>query len=169
MHLARRTVTQLIKKNKILNYKTQNKNFLVDKGAFVTIKKHNRLRGCIGYIKPIMPLYQTVIQAAAYAACKDPRFPPLTPEELKNLEIEISVLSPLIKITNPHIIKVGKHGLVISKGDHKGLLLPQVPVENHWSRKEFLEHTCLKAGLPSGAWKSGADIYIFEAIIIYFN
>ncbi len=89
----------------------------------------------------------------------------LSPEELDDLEIEISVLSPLKKIHDPSLIRIGKHGLVISKGNKRGLLLPQVPVENNWSRETFLKQACLKAGLPPNTWKSEADIYIFEAII----
>jgi AmmeMemoRadiSam system protein A len=112
-----------------------------------------------------LPLYQAVIQTSVYAACRDQRFPPVSEEELDDLEIEISVLSPLERISDPSLIKVGKHGLVISKGNKKGLLLPQVPVENNWSRETFLQQACLKAGLPPNTWKSDAEIYVFEAII----
>lgn len=167
LSLARTAIHQFIKQNKILNYKTQNKNLLAKKGAFVTLKKKGKLRGCIGFIEPVLPLYQIVIRASIYAACKDLRFPPVSTEELEDLEIEISVLSPLKKIRDLGLIQVGKHGLIISKGDKKGLLLPQVPVENRWSREEFLQQACLKAGLPQNAWKREADIYIFEAIILH--
>ncbi len=165
LRLARSAINQFIREKKIINYNTQNLNFLTKKGAFVTLKRKGFLRGCIGFIEPVLPLYQTVIQTSVYAACRDQRFPPVSAEELDDLEIEISVLSPLKKIHDPSLIKVGKHGLVISKGNKKGLLLPQVPVENNWSREMFLKHACLKAGLPQNTWKSGADIYIFEAII----
>jgi AmmeMemoRadiSam system protein A len=137
------------------------------KGAFVTLKKKQLLRGCIGYIEPVAPLYKTVIQAAIYAASQDMRFKPVSDSELKGLDIEISVLSLPQKINDPDVITVGKHGLIISKGSKKGLLLPQVPIEQKWSRKTFLQHTCLKAGLPQDAWKSGADIFIFEAIVFH--
>lgn len=165
VNIARSAIEKFILERKILNHQPQNAKLLTKKGAFVTLKKWGRLRGCIGFIKPIGPLYQIVTQAAIYAACKDPRFPPVTPEELKHLEIEISVLSPLEKIDNPHLVKVGKHGLFISRGNKSGLLLPQVPVENNWSRNTFLEQACLKAGLPKDAWKHGAEIFIFEAIV----
>jgi len=165
LRLARSAINQFIREKKIINYRTENPNFLAKKGAFVTLKRKGFLRGCIGYIEPVAPLYQTVIQTSVYAACRDQRFPPVSPEELDDLEIEISVLSPLKKIHDPSLIRVGKHGLVISKGNKKGLLLPQVPVENNWSRETFLQQGCLKAGLPPNTWKSGADIYIFEAII----
>ncbi|MFB0566455.1 MAG: AmmeMemoRadiSam system protein B [Candidatus Aminicenantaceae bacterium] len=165
--ISQLAITKFINVKNILDYKTQNSNFLVKKGAFVTLKKRGYLRGCIGIIEPLFPLYQTVIRASIYAACEDPRFPPVAPKELNDLEIEISVLSPLEKISNPKQVIVGKHGLVISKNGKKGLLLPQVPVENNWSRKEFLEQACIKSGLPREAWKKGAEIYIFEAIVFH--
>ncbi len=167
LKLAKSSIHEFVSQKKIIDYTTQNPNLLAKKGAFVTIKKGGFLRGCIGFIEPVLPLYQTVIQAAVYAACRDSRFPPVSVEELKNLEIEISVLSALRKITSPQLVEVGKHGLVIALGDKTGLLLPQVAVENHWSRETFLQEACLKADLPRDAWKSGADIYIFEAIVFH--
>ncbi|NIO48820.1 MAG: AmmeMemoRadiSam system protein B [Candidatus Aminicenantes bacterium] len=166
LRLARSAINQFIREKKIINYSTENLNFLAKKGAFVTLKRKGYLRGCIGFIEPVAPLYQTVIHTSVYAACRDQRFPPVSAEELDDLEIEISVLSPLKKIHDPSLVRVGKHGLVISKGNKKGLLLPQVPVENNWSRETFLKQACMKAGLPPNTWKSGADIYIFEAIIL---
>ena len=167
LQLARSAISSYVKENKVINAKSQNPLLLTKKGAFVTLKKNGMLRGCIGFIEPVAPLYQTVIQAAIYAASKDVRFPPVSPSEIRDLEVEISVLSPLRKIHDPNLIRVGKHGLVIEKAGHKGLLLPQVPVENHWSRKTFLQQTCMKAGLPKDAWKADADIYIFEAVIFH--
>lgn len=167
LRLAQAAINLFIQENKIFNYKPQNPNLLTEKGAFVTLKKGGRLRGCIGFIESALPLYQTVIQAAIYAACRDARFIPVSPHEIKDLKIEISVLSPLKKIKNPRLIEVGRHGLVIAKADKKGLLLPQVAVENHWSRETFLQQACLKAGLPHDAWKSDADIFIFEAIVFH--
>jgi len=167
LHVARSSVNLFVQENKILDYRTQNPKFLSNRGAFVTIKKRGLLRGCIGFIEPALPLYQTIIQASIYAACRDARFGPVSPSELKDLEIEISVLSPLKKIKDTDIIEVGRHGLLISKGKNSGLLLPQVPVENHWSRLDFLQNTCLKAGLPRNAWKSGAGVFIFEAIVFH--
>lgn len=132
------------------------------KGAFVTIKKQGQLRGCIGYIYPIKPLYQTVNEMARQAAIGDPRFPPLREGELAETEIEISVLTPLVKIDDIDEIEIGKHGLYLVKGAFSGLLLPQVATENGWDRKTFLEKVSWKAGLPPDAWKD-ADIYIFKA------
>lgn len=167
LQLARSSIETFLLQNRLPYYHPQNSKFLEKKGAFVTLKKRGRLRGCIGFINPFLPLYQTVTQAAVYATCKDQRFLPLSPHELKDVEIEISILSPLKKIDDPQLVEIGKHGLLISKGDKSGLLLPQVAVENHWSRKTFLEQACLKAGLPPNAWKMGADIFIFEATIFH--
>jgi len=167
LQIARLAIEDTILNKKRLNRQTQNAKLLEKRGAFVTLKKRGRLRGCVGFIKPVLPLCQTVTQAAIYAACRDQRFPPVSAEELKDMEIEISVLTPLKKINSPHLIQVGKHGLLISKGNRSGLLLPQVPVENNWSRDTFLKQICLKAGLPPDAWKQGADLYIFEAIVFH--
>jgi len=167
LQLAGSAINQFIKEKKLIDYKTKNPELLTKKGAFVTLKKKGFLRGCIGFIEPVLPLYETVIRAAIYAACQDLRFPPVTADELKDLEIEISVLTTPQRIHDPLLIEVGKHGLIIAKGDHRGILLPQVPVENSWRREEFLERACLKAGLPRDAWTSGAEIYIFEAIVFH--
>jgi len=134
----------------------------VNCGAFVTLHKGGRLRGCIGNIEASQPLYQTVMECARSAALRDPRFDPVSPEELPLLHLEISVLSPLKEI-RPEEVEVGRHGLLISRGFQRGLLLPQVAVEFQWDREEFLEETCLKAGLPPDAWKHGAKIQAFTA------
>ena len=121
------------------------------------------LRGCIGHIIGILPLKETIQKMSVASSTQDPRFPPVELSELNNIDIEVSVLSPPKKISNPEEIEVGKHGIVISKGFFKGVLLPQVATEQGWDRETFLEHTCLKAGLPTDAWKKGATIEIFSA------
>ena len=132
------------------------------RGAFVTLSKKGKLRGCIGYIEAVKPLRETIAEMASSAAFKDWRFPPLREPELEEIEIEISVLSPLRRIDDPSIIEVGKHGIIISRGSNRGLLLPQVAVELGWDRKTFLRQTCIKAGLPEDAWtKDGTSIDIF--------
>ncbi len=137
-----------------------------DRGAFVTLKEHGNLRGCIGYIAPMKPLYLTVRDVAAAAALEDPRFRPVELRELNEIEYEVSVLSPLRRVTDINQIKVGEHGLVMRKGNREGLLLPQVPVEQHWGRTTFLEETCVKAGLPPNAWKDeDTDIFMFTALV----
>ena len=133
-------------------------------GAFVCLKTRGELKGCIGYIKGVLPLHQTIREMARQAAFHDPRFMPLSPAEWKHTDIEISVLTPFIKVRDVEGIEVGKHGLYIEKGGHSGLLLPQVAIEQGWNRDEFLEFTCMKAGLPRDAWKDAdATIYIFSA------
>jgi len=136
------------------------------RGAFVTLKKKGQLRGCIGYIQAVKPLGQTVDEMARAAAFNDPRFPPVTKDELPHLSFEISVLTPLKEIEHVDEIKVGVHGIYIVKGFHSGLLLPQVATEYGWDRKTFLEHTCYKAGLSPQAWQDqDTRIYIFSADI----
>jgi AmmeMemoRadiSam system protein B/AmmeMemoRadiSam system protein A len=136
------------------------------RGAFVTINKQGSLRGCIGHIKGVKPLYKSVEEMAAAAAFQDPRFPPVTKKELKDLDIEISVLTPFEQITDVNEIEVGKHGIYMERGFYSGLLLPQVATEYGWDRNTFLEHTCRKAGLPLDAWKDkDTRIYIFSADI----
>ena len=132
-------------------------------GAFVTLRKHDDLRGCIGQPEPTDLLGHVIVHCAGAAALEDPRFPPVDVPELPSIAVEISVLTPLAVVTDPDSIEVGRHGLVISRAGRRGLLLPQVPVEWHWSREEFLEQTCRKAGLPREAWRQGAEIFAFEA------
>jgi len=167
LQLARQAVQTYVAEKKVVARETKNPNLLSDRGAFVTLKKGGELRGCIGFIEPVASLWETVIRTAIYAASEDPRFTPVTPEEVKDLEYEISVLTPLKKIDNPRVVQVGKHGLVIAMGQNRGILLPQVPVENNWDRETFLCQACVKAGLPPDAWKKGAEISVFEAIVFH--
>jgi AmmeMemoRadiSam system protein A len=136
------------------------------RGAFVSLHRRGQLRGCIGYIEAVKPLLQTVMEMAPAAAFQDPRFRPLQADELADLEIEISVLTPMRLVKSTDEIDVGKHGLYIIKGHNRGLLLPQVASQYHWDRQTFLEQTCHKAGLPSNAWEdAGTQIFIFRAEI----
>ena len=132
------------------------------RGVFTTIYANGKLRGCVGYPAPILPLYRAVIETARAAASDDPRFAPVSLEEARGLQISLSVLSQLRRITAEEV-EVGRHGLVISQRGQRGLLLPQVPVEHGWDRTTFLEQTCLKAGLPPHAWRTGAQIEAFTA------
>ena len=133
-------------------------------GAFVTLHLRGELRGCIGFIEARSPLTATIQEAAEKAAFEDPRFSPLTSEEFKAVEIEISVLSPLKKVVDVSEIQVGTHGLVIDSGYSRGLLLPQVAVEYGWERDEFLSHTARKAGLAPDAWKEkDVALYLFTS------
>jgi AmmeMemoRadiSam system protein A len=136
------------------------------RGAFVSLHRRGQLRGCIGYIEAIKPLLQTVGEMAPAAAFQDPRFRPVQAEELADLEIEISVLTPMRLIKSVDEIEVGQHGLYIVRGLNRGLLLPQVATQYHWDRRAFLEHTCNKAGLPPDAWEDATtQIYTFRAEI----
>ncbi len=139
-------------------------------GVFVTLHENGQLRGCIGYVEGMGPLQQEVEEMAVAAAFDDPRFPAVDKTEVDNLQIEISVLSPLSSIKDINEIEVGKHGLIIEQYMRRGLLLPQVAVEYKWDRFTFLEQTCKKAGLPSSAWKDpSTKIKIFSAEIFSEN
>jgi len=167
LHQIAKTVIEHQAKGKpIPEFKILSPVLKENRGAFVTLHKKGQLRGCIGYLEGRGPLHRTVEEMAEAAAFRDPRFPPVTERELSELDIEISVLTPLKKVTDVNEIEVGKHGIYIKKGWYSGLLLPQVATEYGWDRKTFLEHTCLKAGLPSNAWKEkDTEIYIFSADI----
>src|ERR1019366_3437970 len=132
------------------------------RGAFTTLHLAENLRGCIGYVFPVHPLYRTVADTARAAAFEDPRFEPVTPAEASRLKIEISVLSPLAPI-RPDEVVVGKHGLMITQGNRRGLLLPQVPLEWEWDRETFLSQTCRKAGISPDAWRQCAELQAFTA------
>ena len=140
------------------------------KGIFVTITENGRLRGCIGFILPIYPLWKGAILAAREAAYNDPRFPPLRKEEIKDIEIEISILTKPKELTGnpenfPKEIKIGRDGLIVSNGPFSGVLLPQVAIEFNFSPIEFLNETCIKAGLPIGCWKN-SKVYKFQVEVI---
>ncbi|HPP94334.1 MAG TPA: AmmeMemoRadiSam system protein A [Spirochaetota bacterium] len=122
-------------------------------GAFVTLHINGNLRGCIGYIEGVHPIPDTIREMALAAAFRDPRFAPLSKGEYKLIDIEISILSPIERVDSIDDIVVGRDGLIITRGFNRGLLLPQVPVEQGWDRETFLTHTCFKAGLPGDSWK----------------
>ena len=132
------------------------------RGVFTTLYWRGELRGCVGYVAPIKPLFLSVAETACAAAFEDSRFFPVKAAEAPELKISLSVLSQLFPINAAHV-EVGRHGLVISDGMRRGLLLPQVPVEHGWDREAFLEQTCRKAGLPIHAWKKAVTIEAFEA------
>jgi AmmeMemoRadiSam system protein A len=127
-------------------------SLLEPRGAFVTIHTNGELRGCIGRVDADTPLYLAIEELAVSAATRDPRFDPLRAEELPETRLELSVLSPL-RTTSAGEVEIGTHGLVITRGARRGLLLPQVAVEHGLDRERFLDETCAKAGLPPGAWK----------------
>jgi len=164
--IAKTVIENKTKKKSIPEFKIDSPVLKENRGAFVSLHKKGQLRGCIGYIEGRGPLHKTIEEMAEAAAFRDPRFTPVVEKELADLDIEISVLTPLRKITDVNEIEVGKHGIYIKKGWNAGLLLPQVATEYKWDRKTFLEHTCQKAGLPSDSWKhKDIEIYIFSADI----
>jgi AmmeMemoRadiSam system protein A len=132
------------------------------RGAFTTLYLHGQLRGCVGYIFPIASVYQTVAETACAAAFDDNRFPPVTAAEVALLVVHLSILS-LLRPIRADEVEVGRHGLMVTLGPYRGLLLPQVPVEHGWERVTFLEQTCRKAGLPLDAWQKGAVLEGFTA------
>ncbi|MFQ5758699.1 MAG: TIGR00296 family protein [Candidatus Bathyarchaeia archaeon] len=177
--LARKAVEERLKKGKVIGVPKDAPQKLVEHcGVFVTLNSLRRgkreLRGCIGFPYATSPLARAVIESAINSATQDPRFPPVSFEELDQIVFEVSVLTPPQPITvekpqdYPSEIRVGQDGLIIEKGYYKGLLLPQVPVEWNWDEEEFLCQCCLKAGLPPDCWLTkGTKIYKFQAIIFH--
>jgi len=164
LDIAKNAIAAKINHREMPEIKIDSDNLKLKRGAFVTLKKQGHLRGCIGYIKAFKPLWETVQEMAIAAAFHDPRFPSLKPEEVNQLTLEISVLSPFKRVKDVNEIEVGKHGLYIVNGLRSGLLLPQVAIEYGWDRETFLKETCYKAGLPLNAWMDEeTEIYNFSA------
>ncbi len=170
---ARKAIEHYLKEKEII-FPEEIKKYNEKRGIFTTIKrfKDDELRGCIGFPFPIYPLWKSLVLSAVYAATEDPRFKPLSIEELKDVIIEINILSEpeLIKVGNneeyPNYIEVGEHGIIVQYGIHSGLLLPEVAIENGWDSITFLSYTCLKAGLPPEAWiKYPIKVYRFTTQI----
>jgi hypothetical protein len=163
--LARKSVETVVKERKLYNPGCDG-TLSQERGAFVTLKEHGALRGCIGYVSPMKPLCVTVEEVAAFAAVRDSRFRPVTVEELPLLEYEISVLSPMRRIANFDEIRLGEYGLLLRQGEEEGVFLPQVATEQGWDRTTFLEQLGLKAGLSKDAWRNAnSDIFRFTAIV----
>lgn len=153
--LARRAIVEAVCHNRILDVPSPSGALATPSGAFVTLHRRGRLCGCIGQIVTTESLAEAVARCAVLAATRDPRFHPVHPEDLGELEIEISVLSPLEPI-EPEAIEVGRHGLMVAREQQRGVLLPQVAIEHRWTRERFLEETCAKAGLEPHAWKDAS-------------
>jgi AmmeMemoRadiSam system protein B/AmmeMemoRadiSam system protein A len=165
LSLARTTLADYLQTGHMPAYRTDDPPLNRRSAAFVTLKQGDELRGCIGHLGADMPLYQRVREMAVAAATADPRFPPLTAEELDAVNIEISILSPLYRMTDVQQIQVGVHGLVLLSAGRQAVLLPQVPVEQGWDRREFLDNLCLKAGLFPNCWNESATLYTFTAVV----
>ena len=165
LKISRDSIESYLKTGKKLEVNESDPVLSQEMGAFVTLNKVGQLRGCIGSLTASQPLYLTVRDMAVEAAVDDPRFSPLKPEELNEIDIEISALSPLEKVDSADKVELGKHGVVVRKGYHSGVFLPQVATETGWSKEDFLNHLCeQKAGLPPSAWKDKeTELYIFSA------
>ncbi len=162
LRIARRAATTWIREGRLPDESPVSEKLNSPGAAFVTLTERGHLRGCIGYTEARAPLYRTVQECAVASATEDPRFLPVTPDEMGSVRIEISVLTPLLPI-RPEAVDVGVHGLMVKRGGRRGLLLPQVPAEYGWDREMFLDQVCVKAGLPRDAWRSGAELYSFTA------
>lgn len=163
LRIARETIESYIRDREVPTFDVSSPGLLEKRGVFVSLHRGGELRGCIGAFTSEKPLYLTVVDMAIASSTQDPRFPPVENDELLLIDIELSVLTPLKRINDISEIEVGRHGIYITKGLHRGVLLPQVAVEHGWDRETFLDHTCLKAGLPPGSWKGDVEIYTFEA------
>jgi AmmeMemoRadiSam system protein A len=170
LDIARKAVVSAVTDEKALAESYPYAVFQEKRGAFVTLHRLGKLRGCIGYVIPYYPLQQAVEEMARAASLRDPRFHRVQVDELPEIDIEISVLSPLRRIEDVQEIEVGVYGLYIKKGQYSGLLLPQVAPQYGWDREQFLQQTCLKAGLPPTAWQDeDAEIWIFSAEVFGEN
>ena len=161
LQVAREAIRSLLESREISLF-TPSAHLSEPRGAFTTLYLSGKLRGCVGYPTALLPLYRAVMETARAAAFDDPRFVPLTLAEARHVQISVSILSPLFEVSAEEV-EVGRHGLVISEGPRRGLLLPQVPVEHGWDRVTFLEQTCRKASLPPDTWRRGAKIEAFTA------
>jgi AmmeMemoRadiSam system protein A len=162
LRLAHESILSALEDRKKISLDPPTAHFAEPRGAFSSLYLHGELRGCVGYVLPISSVYRAVADTARAAAFEDNRFYPVTLDEARDLEIELSILSAPQPIKAEEV-EIGRHGLLISMAGYRGLLLPQVPVEHHWDRETFLEHTCRKAGLPPDAWRQGAKIEAFTA------
>ncbi|MBW7995440.1 MAG: AmmeMemoRadiSam system protein A [Candidatus Glassbacteria bacterium] len=164
LDVARTTMVSAVRDEEIPPFEPVSEVTGEYRGAFVTIMKRGQLRGCIGLIEGLKPLVETVREMAVAASLRDPRFNPVEPDELDELEIEISAMSPVRKVEDTAAIQVGRDGLIIRRGGMQGLLLPQVATQYGWDRETFLSQACRKAGLPPDAWKmDGTEISCFSA------
>lgn len=166
LKIARKTIKNTVMGSPPGEYRVTDPVLNKECGAFVTIHNKGNLRGCIGNITASTPLWKTVLNMAVEATTRDPRFPPVTANELDDIDIEISALSPLRRIKDIDEIEVGTHGILIKRGFNQGLLLPQVATENGFDRTSFLENTCLKAGLARNCYMDeDCEILIFSATV----
>jgi len=166
VRMARKNIENYLSSGKKVELKDLKEKYKKKMGVFVTLKKNEKLRGCIGYPRPVLPLIEALLDVSISAAVRDPRFPPVSLKEIEKITVEITILTPpeLIKSDPkdyPKNIKIGRDGLIVEKGFFSGLLLPQVPIEWNWDEEEFLANTCMKAGLPIDSWL-GPDTKVYK-------
>ena len=166
VRIARKNIENYLSSGKKIELKEVKEKYKEKMGVFVTLKKNEELRGCIGYPRPVLPLIEALLDVSISAAVRDPRFPPVSLKEMEKITVEITILTPpeLIKSDPkdyPKNIEVGRDGLIVEKGFFSGLLLPQVPIEWNWDEEEFLANTCMKAGLPIDSWLD-PDIKVYK-------
>jgi AmmeMemoRadiSam system protein A len=167
--VARQSILAALDEQRPPEFSIEEPNLLVKRGVFVTLENRGRLRGCIGHFEPDLPLFEIVSQMAVAAATQDYRFAhdPVTEREMKDLDIKISILSPLKQIDSIEQIEIGKHGIWVRQGNQSGTYLPEVATDMGWTREQFLESCCVeKAGLSPDAWKEGADIYVYTSQVL---
>jgi AmmeMemoRadiSam system protein A len=163
LDLARRAVAARLESRPLPRPADPPPRLLLPQGAFVSLHLGGKLRGCVGMVHAERPLVETIVACAAASATEDPRFDALDLSELEAVTIEISALDPPFHVADPTGIRIGVHGLLVTQGRRRGLLLPQVALDQGWDVGTFLEETCLKAGLPSDAWSKGATVEAFSA------
>lgn len=161
--LARETITRLLDTDTLPLARTDNPRLLRSSGVFVTLRKRGELRGCVGRIVPTAPLARLTSLMALGAAFNDPRFEQVRADEMKDLDIEVSVLTPLKRVSSAADIVVGRDGVLLRKGGRSAAFLPEVATEQGWTREEMLDQLCMKAGLPAGSWHAGAELSVFQA------
>ena len=165
LQIARKTIENYLTEGKKEYPPTDNPKFSEKRGVFVTLHKEGNLRGCIGYPLPTKPLMEAVVDNAIASSTEDYRFKSVSVNELENIDIELSILTVPQKVNSYKDVVVGRDGIIISKSYQKGLLLPQVPLEQGWDLEQYISGGCWKAGLPKDEWKKDVDIEIFQAIV----
>ncbi len=170
LELARASIRLFLNGTDPIYPSAKTNNLKTKCGVFVTLHKNGELRGCIGFVEGLKPLQDAVVDLSIAAAANDPRFEPVDLKELPEIDIEISVLTPFVTVSDPWEIEIGRDGLLIKQHHFQGLLLPQVASQHQWDKETFLTQTCIKAGLPVDAWRSDdTTIYRFSAIIFGEN
>jgi AmmeMemoRadiSam system protein A len=167
LEIARKAIKQFLINEELSVEKNFDPDLNRKHGVFVTLLEHGKLRGCVGHLKDDQPVYEATALMAIQAAINDNRFKPVTLAELSEIEIEISILSPFKPISDEKQIQLGHDGVLLKKGEVRGVFLPQVPVKMNWDRKQLLGQLCKKVGLPLDGWKENTRLYTFQTEVFY--